>query len=76
MVGGAGILLQQGMDREYIPYKLSGKLINWMQKWFYIGNHGNTLQVITLEPPTVRPEWNQEPVDYSQIEDLLGWIEI
>ena len=62
------------MDRVYIPYKLAGKVIDWKEKWFYIGNHGNTLPVITPEPPTVRPEWKQEPVDDSKIQDLLGWI--
>ena len=62
------------MDWVYAPYKLSGKVINWKQKWFYISNHGNTLPAITLGPPTVRPEWKQESVDDSQIQDLLKWI--
>ena len=74
VVGGVGIQLRQGMDKKYIPYKLSGKVIDWKQKWFYIGNHGSTLPVIALGPPVVRPEWKKKPIDDSQISDLLGWI--
>ena len=48
VVGGAGIKLRQRMDKVYIPYKLSGKVIDWNQKWFYIGKHGNT-------PPVIAP---------------------
>ena len=58
----------------YIPYKLSGKIIDWKQKWFYIGNHGNTLPVIAPGPPIQRIEWNKKPIDDSQVPDLLGWI--
>jgi hypothetical protein len=63
------------MDKVYIPYKLSGKVIDWKQKWFYIENHGNTLPVIAPGPPIIRPEWNKKLIDDSQISDLFGWIE-
>ena len=60
VVGGAGIQLRHGMDKVYIPYKLSGKVINWKKKWFYVGNHGNILPVIAPGPPVIRPEWKQK----------------
>ena len=34
VVGGAGIQLRQRMDRVYIPYKLSHKVVDWKPKWF------------------------------------------
>jgi hypothetical protein len=63
------------MDRVYIPYKLSGKVIDWKQRWLYLGNHNASLPVITPGPPTYRPEWNKGPIDDSQVQDLLAWIE-
>src|SRR6185312_4643280 len=36
VVGGAGIQLRQRMDRVYIPYKLSPKVIDWKSRWFYV----------------------------------------
>ena len=62
------------MDRVYIPYKLSDKIIDRKQKWFYIGNHGNTIPVIAPGPLIQRPEWIKKPIDDSQILDLLRWI--
>ena len=59
----------------YIPYKLSGKVIDWKQKWFYHGNHDTMLPVIAPGPLIFRAEWNKGPVDESQIPDLLKWIE-
>ena len=73
-MGGASIQTRQGMDKVYIPYKLSGKVIDWKQKWLYIGNHNATFPEITPGPPTIRPEWKKEPADDSQIQDLLDWI--
>jgi len=58
----------------HVPYKLSRKVIDWKQKWFYIGNHGNTLAEITPGPPTIRHEWKRQPVDDRQIQDLHDWI--
>ena len=43
VVGGAGIQLRQRMDRVYIPYKLSQKVIEWKPRWFYVENHENSL---------------------------------
>jgi len=62
------------MDKMYIPYKLSSKVIDWKPKWFYIENHGSTLPMITLGPLVIRPEWKKKPLDTSQIPDLLKWI--
>jgi hypothetical protein len=62
------------MDKVHIPYKLSSKVIDWKQKWFYIGNHENTLPVIAPGPPVIRPGWKKKLIDGSQILDLLGWI--
>ena len=64
----------KGWISVYIPYKLSSKVIDWKQKWFYIGNHGGSLQVIAPGPLVIRLEWKNEPTDDSQISDLLGWI--
>ena len=74
VVGGAGIQLRQGMDAVYIPYNLSRKVIDWKQKWFYIGNHDNSLPVIAPGAPIRRPEWKKKPTDESQIPDLLKRI--
>ena len=49
-------------------------MIDWKEKWFYIGKHGNTLPVIAPGPPIIRPEWMKKSIDDSQISDLLGWI--
>ena len=62
------------MEKVYIPYKLSFKVIDWKQNWFYIGNHSNNLQVIATGPPIQRPKWNKKLIDDSQIPDLHGWI--
>ena len=62
------------MDRVYIPYKLSNKVIDWKPKWLYIENHGEILLVITPGSPIQRPEWNKKLVDDSQIPDLLEQI--
>jgi len=37
-VGGAGLQLRQGKNREYISYSLSNKVIEWKPKWFYVEN--------------------------------------
>jgi len=74
VVGGVGIQLRQGMDKVYIPYKLSSKVIDWKPKWLYIPNHGKSLPVITPGPPIQRPEWNKKPIDDSQIPELLERI--
>ena len=57
VVGGAGIQLRQRMDRVYIPYKLSQKVIDWKPRWFYVKNQGNSLPFIIAGPPVQRPEW-------------------
>ena len=57
VVGGVGIQLRQGMDKVYIPYRLSKKVIDWKPKWFYVKNHGNTLPTITPGPPIIMTEW-------------------
>jgi len=74
VVGGVGIQLRQGIDRVYIPYKLSSKVIDWKPKWLYIANHGETFPVITPGPPIRRLEWNKKPIDDNQIPKLLEQI--
>ena len=74
VVGGAGIQLRQKMDRVYIPYKLSQKVIDWKPRWFYVENQGNSLPFITAGPPVQRPEWLKKPYDMSQIPELLEMI--
>ena len=74
VVGGAGIQLRQRMDRVYIPYKLSQKVIDWKPRWFYVENHGNSLPPILAGPPVHRTEWLKKPFDMSQIPELLEMI--
>ena len=74
VVGGAGIQLRQKMDRVYIPYKLSQKVIDWKPRWFYVENQGNSLPFITAGPPVQRAEWLKKPIDMSQIPELLEII--
>ena len=62
------------MDKVYIPHKLSSKVIDWKPKWLYIANHGESLPVITPDPPIQRPEWNKKLIDDSQIPELLERI--
>ena len=62
------------MDRVYIPYKLSQKVIDWKPKWFYVENHGNSLPSILVGPPIHRAEWLKKPLDTSQIPELLEMI--
>jgi len=62
------------MDRVYIPYKLSQKVIDWKPRWFYVENHGNSLPSILADPPVHRTEWLNKPLDMSQIPELLEMI--
>ena len=62
------------MDRVYIPYKLSQKVIDWKSRWFYVENQGNSLPSILAGPPVQRVEWLKKPIDMSQIPELLGMI--
>ena len=62
------------MDRVYIPYKLSQKVVDWKPKWFYVENHGNSLPSILAGPPVHRAEWLKKPLDTSQIPELLEMI--
>ena len=55
------------MDRVYIPYKLSQKVIDWKPRWFHVGNQGNSL-------PVQCAEWLKKPFDMSQIPELLEMI--
>ena len=62
------------MDRVYIPYKLSQKVIDWKPRWFYVKNHGNSLPSILAAPLIHRAEWLKKPLDTSQIPELLEMI--
>ena len=62
------------MDRVYIPYKLSQKVIDWKPRWFYVENHENSLPPILASPPVQRAEWLKKPLDMSQIPELLEKI--
>ena len=62
------------MDRVYIPYKLSQKVINWKPRWFYVENHGNSLRPILAGLPVQLTEWLKKPLDMSQIPELLEMI--
>jgi hypothetical protein len=62
------------MDKVYITYKMSQKVVDWKQKWFYVENHGNSLPSILAGPPVNRAEWLKKPFDTSQIPELLELI--
>ena len=62
------------MDRVYIPYKLSQKVIDWKPRWFYVENHGNRFPCILAALPILRAEWLKKPLDMSQILELLEMI--
>ena len=74
VVGRAGIQLRQRMDRVYIPYKLSQKVIDWKSRWFYVENQENNPPSILAGPPVQRAEWLKKPIDMSQIPKLLEMI--
>ena len=63
VVSGVGIKLRQGMNKVYIPYKLSQKVVDWKPKWFYVENQGK-----------IQVEWLKKPLDTSQISELLKLI--
>ena len=46
VVGGVGLQLRQGVGPKYIPYKMTSKVIDWKEFWFYVEN-----QAPTLPPP-------------------------
>jgi len=58
IVGGAGLQLCQGLGVKYIPYKLSSKVIDWKDFWFYIENQAPALPARTPGPPVPKPSWN------------------
>jgi hypothetical protein len=62
------------MEKVYIPYKLSGKVINWKEKWFYVENHAPALLSRTPGVPKWHGEWNQKPQSLFQVNDLLDKI--
>ena len=62
------------MDKVYIPYKLSGKVIDWKSKWFCIGNHAPTLPDRTHGPHKIHKEWSATTQDKDQVNKLLDWI--
>ena len=74
VVGGVGLQLRLGKDKVYIPYKLSGKVIDWKPKWFYVGNQWESVPAITPGPPIQWPEWNKKPVNSSQVDEKLARI--
>jgi len=75
IVGGAGLQLCQGLGVKYIPYKLSSKVIDWKDFWFYIENQAPALPARTPGPPVPKPSWNSMSENLIQINDLLDEID-
>jgi len=73
VVGDAEHQLHQGMEKVY-PYKLSGKVIDWKSKWFYVENHGLTLPKRTPGPPKIKGEWIHSNINQFHVPELLDWI--
>ena len=49
-IGGAGLQLRQGVGKKYIPYKLSKKVIDGKDYWFYVENQAPELPDRTPGP--------------------------
>lgn len=60
---------------KYIPYKLSYKVIDWKDFWFYVENQTPALPDRILGPPTPKASWNPKGQNLAQINDLIGKIE-
>ena len=75
VVGGAGLQFLQGKKPRYIPYKLSDKVIDWKEMWFYVRNMSSFLPLRTPGPPVKKSSWNSRGGNVDQVNFLLGEIE-
>ena len=75
VVGGFGLQFRQGKKPQYFPYKLSDKVIDWKEMWFYVKNPFSSLPLRTLGPPVKKPSWNSKGGRVDQVNFLLGEIE-
>jgi len=76
IVGGAGLQLRQGVGTKYIPYKLTSKVIDWKDFWFYMENQALALPARTPGASIPKPSWNSRGENLTQINDLLGKIDV
>ena len=67
--------LRQGVGKKYIPYKLTGKVIDWKDFWFYVENQKPALLARTPGPPIPRASWNAKVDDLVQVNQLLDIID-
>jgi hypothetical protein len=67
--------LCQGLGKKYIPYKLSGKVIDWKDFWFSAENQAPALPPRTPGPPIPRASWNSRVEDLAQVNKLLDMID-
>jgi hypothetical protein len=62
------------MEQKYISYKFPSSLLEWREKWFYIGNHAPSLLERTTGALKITREWSKPCRDESQIPELLDMI--
>jgi len=67
--------LHQGLGVKYIPYKMSSKVIDWKDIWFYVKNQTPALLARTLGPPVPKPSWNSKAENLAKVHALLDKID-
>jgi len=76
IVGGAGLQLRRGVGSKYIPYKMTGKVIDWKDLWFYVENQAPAFPRRSAGPPIKRASWNSRGGNVDQVNCLLGEIDL
>ena len=76
VVGGAGLQLRQGVGPKYNPYKMSDKVIDWKDLWFYVENQAPAFPRRSAGPPIKRASWNSRGGNVDQVNYLLGEIDL
>jgi hypothetical protein len=76
VVGGAGLQLRQGVGPKYIPYKMSDKVIDWKDLWFYVENQSPSLPHRSVGPLVKKASWNSKGGNIDQVNFLLGEIDL
>jgi len=76
VVGGVGLQLRQGVGPKYIPYKMTSKVIDWKEFWFYVENQAPTLPPRSAGAPIPKASWNSRGANPDQVNYLLEEIDL